>query len=238
MKLRIFEKEIYIPVGLVLHYTRRRELNGLLKYLEARYEHAIGDVACGDGYVTRRFAGKVGPVFGNDLNLDRITEAHRARSTNSYFVVSSAEALPWRDGSLDRLISVCALEHFNNDKLALFEMRRVLRNGGILALSVDSLNVPGISEDYRQWHSKQFSVNNYYNLPKLKDRLEKAGFMLTDWHFLVNSKLSDRIIRYLQRRRKLGFLIYPAAYPLTLLFDKMEKQKDRGHKLLVRAQAI
>jgi SAM-dependent methyltransferase len=235
MKLRLLGKEIYIPVGLVLHYTRRRELALLLRYLNPAHEHRVADVACGDGYITRKYARRVAAVMGLDFNPERIREADRKGPPNSGFVVGAAEALPWADASFDRLISVCALEHFQDDRQALKEMGRVLKDDGVLAISVDSMSVPGIPRAFIDWHKVKCYVNNYYTLPKLEERLTDAGFGVTDWRFIVTNPYSDRLVRLLNRRRLLGFALFPLAYPLSLMLDAFSARARVGHKLVVRA---
>jgi SAM-dependent methyltransferase len=50
------------------------------------------------------------------------------------FVLASATALPFQDNSYDSLWSIWVLEHVPNPEQALREMRRVVKNGGLLYL--------------------------------------------------------------------------------------------------------
>jgi ubiquinone/menaquinone biosynthesis C-methylase UbiE len=100
------------------------------------------DVACGTGVVTRIAAERVGPaghVTGLDLNPGMIRVARSLRSPTGApieWLERSALSLGLMDESVDALLCQQGLQFFRDKPLALREMRRVLKKGGRLALSV------------------------------------------------------------------------------------------------------
>lgn len=100
------------------------------------------DVACGTGAVARVAAQRVGPrgrVTGVDLNAGMIGVARSLPLPDGAAVdwlEGSALALPLPDASVDAVLCQQGLQFFPDRALALREMRRVVRRGGRLALSV------------------------------------------------------------------------------------------------------
>jgi SAM-dependent methyltransferase len=105
------------------------------------------DVGCGTGVLTReaaRRAGADGRVTGLDRNDGMLAVARRA-SPQIHWRRGLAEALPFRDGTFDAVVSQFGLMFFEDRAGAVKEMWRVLRPGGRLAVAVwDSLDhAPG-----------------------------------------------------------------------------------------------
>lgn len=96
------------------------------------------DVGCGPGSITSGFAEIVAPghTTGLDIEESQIEIARRANEAvdNLQFVVGSAAELPFGDSSFDVVFSNMALEHMPNKIIALREMNRVLRPGGVLGI--------------------------------------------------------------------------------------------------------
>ena len=96
------------------------------------------DVACGTGVVTRALAAVVGErpkAVGLDIAAGMLTVASRIDSTPEWRL-GDAETLPFPEQSFDRVTCQFGLMFFADPVRAIGEMRRVLRPGGRLALSV------------------------------------------------------------------------------------------------------
>lgn len=100
------------------------------------------DLACGTGTVARLAAARVGRegrVVGIDLNGAMIGVARSLPPPSGArieWMEGSALAVPLPDGDLDVILCQQGLQFFPDKPLALREMRRVLRTGGRIALSV------------------------------------------------------------------------------------------------------
>lgn len=98
------------------------------------------DVGCGPGTVTIDLAGLVspGPIIGIDAAIDVVRQAEQRRAeasaVNVSFAAGDTYALPFGDGSFDVAHAHQVLQHLSEPVAALFELRRVLRPGGILAV--------------------------------------------------------------------------------------------------------
>ena len=94
------------------------------------------DVACGTGILARTAADRVGAegsVTGLDLNRAMLTVAERVRPDLDWRQ-GDAQALPFADGSFDRVLCQMALMFFPDRSAAVREMARVVRPGGMVTL--------------------------------------------------------------------------------------------------------
>jgi len=96
----------------------------------ARAEGRTLDIGCGTGRSLPLFSSS-GNVVGLDPAADALLRARR-RSPGTPLVRASAEALPFRDGCFDTIVSGLALCSIPEVPKALDEMRRVTAIGGQL----------------------------------------------------------------------------------------------------------
>jgi SAM-dependent methyltransferase len=100
------------------------------------------DLACGTGVVARLAAkrlGAQGHIAGVDLNGGMISVAQSLPAPDGArieWLEGSAHAIPLAGDSVDAVLCQQGLQFFPDKALSLREMRRVLRRGGRLALSV------------------------------------------------------------------------------------------------------
>lgn len=101
------------------HYPRIAEL------LAGR--EVVLDVGCGDGTLARYLAECGHQVIG----IDRDPDVLPADSEGTHYLLADANALPFPADSFDAVVSVMVLHHTRME-LALTEMRRVIKPGGLL----------------------------------------------------------------------------------------------------------
>jgi ubiquinone/menaquinone biosynthesis C-methylase UbiE len=95
------------------------------------------DVACGTGVLAIEAARRVAPngrVAGLDRNPGMLDVARRKASEIDW-QEGMAEALPFADASMDRVVSQFGLMFFEDRAKAMAEMWRVLKPGGRLAVA-------------------------------------------------------------------------------------------------------
>ena len=239
MRIKVFGREYFFPLGDLLNYTRPVEYYWISKFAAIGEGDWVCDVACGDGFWTNRIAGKAAGVIGVDYNGERIRwAAKKYGGDHAAFIVADAMKLPLRSGSFNKVISVCALEHFQDDREALREMRRVIQPGGILSMSVDSMSLSWIPKRFLEDHRKRYFVCNYYSIDDLRAKLEDCGFHVLDYRFLTRSRPASWIARYAVRYRRTFQLFFPILFPITLLADSFRKNGQGGHKIVIKARTL
>ncbi|MGC2486334.1 MAG: class I SAM-dependent methyltransferase [Acidimicrobiales bacterium] len=115
----------------------------LLDQVNPESGRSVCDVACGPGTVTRLAAGRVGPsgsVTGCDLSPAMLDLARSKPPLDDSapidYLECSADALRALDDAFDFVTCQQGLQFFPDRRLALAEMKRVLRPGGKLGVSV------------------------------------------------------------------------------------------------------
>jgi SAM-dependent methyltransferase len=98
-------------------------------------------------------------------------------------VQGDALALPFGDGSFDRIIASEVLEHIPADEVAMAELARVLRPGGTMAVTV-----PRAGPEFVNWalsdeyHSVPGGHVRIYRRAELVKRLEGTGLRAVGHH--------------------------------------------------------
>jgi len=106
------------------------------------------DAGCGHGYYFMHLALNGAQVIGVDLAVRDVGKGARlaghlglagrqAVDGGATYLAGSLTDLPFADGTFDMVVCNSVLEHIPADERALAEMRRVLRVGGRLVLTVD-----------------------------------------------------------------------------------------------------
>jgi SAM-dependent methyltransferase len=106
--------------------------------LELAPGQRVLDVACGTGVFAREAAARVTPggsAVGIDINEGMLEIAAR-NAPEVAWSRAPAEALPFEDGSFDRVASLFGLMFFEDRSRAISEMLRVLQPGGRLVVAV------------------------------------------------------------------------------------------------------
>jgi len=100
---------------------------------------SILDVGCGDGYLLSRLSARGISVSGVELAPARVRQAETrlaAAGIEADIRIGQAESLPFADGSFDLVVCSEVLEHLVDPAVAVGEIRRVLKPGGRLVITV------------------------------------------------------------------------------------------------------
>jgi ubiquinone/menaquinone biosynthesis C-methylase UbiE len=183
-------------------YEIRREL---LKYaFNTRFPGASGlkilDLAsaCGDNFVV---CSKYGSIYGIDISSHAIGYCrHKGIST---IIQGDVQHLPFKSDAYDVVIALDVFEHLEDDIASMKEIRRVLKDEGILIF-----NTPACMSLF-SYHDKAFHHVRRYAAGELKNKLNSAG-------------LPVKFITYW------SFFIFPAVFAVRKLFKYGEKSGNEA----------
>ena len=159
------------------------------------------DIGCGPGVFVRYMSPRAKYLVGLDVDcdsLERVKSRHRLLP-NVDFVASTADSLPFSHDCLDTVLFLEVLEHLADDGAALREIRRVLRPGGKLVISVPV--PPGEVNEGSEWGHKREG----YELPAIAHLLTINGFAV-EKHAFAEFRFSRRaaeVIRWWRRTMRL-----------------------------------
>jgi ubiquinone/menaquinone biosynthesis C-methylase UbiE len=176
-------------IGRFLDSDLRRKIqppDKIIKYSGIKKDMQVLEVGCGSGAFTTfaaRAVGDEGKVYALDIQPAMLKQLERKLSRNENkdivnieTINSSAYELPFDDDTLDLVYMITVLQEIPDRKKALQQVKRVLKPGGILAVTELFLD-----PDYA-WQSTTIKTG------------EEAGFTL--------DKASGNFLNYTVRFRK------------------------------------
>lgn len=120
----------------------RRRLRILLDHLELRDGDRVLDGGCGIGvHLAAMSRLRRLRLVGLDGDLGRLQRARR-QGASARLVSGDLAEMPFAAASFDKVLMTEVLEHLRDDRRALREAFRVLRPGGVLAVSVPHARFP------------------------------------------------------------------------------------------------
>ena len=221
------------------HTWRRIEWQAIWRYLDAEAGQRVLDLACGKGYYASKMASQGLTVYGLDLDPVKIDWAVTYHLDPScYYHLGNGERLPYLDESFDRVVSVCALEHFSDPVAAMREVKRVLRPSGILALSIDSLANPYVTDGLRARHQRLYQAPTLFTRYSLCSCLEEVGLQMLESRSLFRSRIAHQLYQWGSRQGFTGFAFlvsFPVAVLLVMLGDALTSSETGGYIVVAKA---
>lgn len=127
----------------------------------------ILEIGCGPGGMLEPLS-RYGRVHAMDIAHDAMSYCRRRGFER--VVTGSGLELPFADGSFDMVAMFDAIEHIPNDHEVLAEVRRILRPGGLLFVSVPAYQFLYSQNDRLVHHQRR------YTRSEMRGKLVGAGF--------------------------------------------------------------
>lgn len=170
------------------------------------------DIGCGEGRFCRMLGKRGARITGIDPTEELIIEAQR-RQPEAIYHVAKAEKLPLADACIDLVVSYLSLLDIPDYRVAIKEMKRVLKPGGRCVIANHNGFSTASSKYWaRDEHNNKlhWTMDNY--LKERPNKVEFAGVSVVNWHRPMSA--------YLQAFLKAGFALEnfdePAAKPEAL----------------------
>ena len=153
-------------------YGKYRLVLGMLNsYLRLSPEKPlqIFDAGCGPGHFMELLQ-NYGETTGTDFSLERL-EACRKENFSS-LAQTDLCFIPFKENTFDLITTIDTIEHIENDQAALDELYRVLKPGGLIAVTVPAFMILWGSHDENQGHFRRYRVDD------MRAKLQKSGFTI------------------------------------------------------------
>lgn len=139
----------------------------LLALLDPNPEDVVADLGSGTGFYTDDVARYVDSVLGLDVQ-PAMHDKYRSKGLppNARLVTAEAGTLPFRDGTLDAVVSTMTYHEFASET-ALEEVGRILESGGRVAIA--DWTTTGAGNDGPP-------LDERYGVADAVDHFESAGF--------------------------------------------------------------
>ncbi len=217
------------------------ELYEYLRNLIGNTNAVTIDLGCGTGISTRELKAHGFEVIGADKEQGMVAEALRETPDIPY-VVAGADSIPFESDHFDLCTAFTAFHWFNTE-LALTEIRRVLKNGGLffaaLKMNHKSEDTEGFRKGYQAIYRK-YAGNTFSTLSDHDNRefLAKLFTNLTEKTFYVEERYTVDEMLTLAQSLSLWNLVSDGNRPKMLqeLRDFYEQHLIDG--MVVRKQEI
>jgi len=153
----------------------------------------ILDAGCGTGRNLIEF-GPLGDARGIDSSPEAIDFCRRRGVLGA--TEGRLESLPFDDGSFDLILATDVLEHIEDDRSVMRELRRVAAPGACLLATVPAYRWLWSQHDDAHHHFRR------YTLRDLRKRLRAHGWETVEWSYFNTALLPPiAAVRTLGRRR-------------------------------------
>ncbi|HCU96543.1 MAG TPA: SAM-dependent methyltransferase [Actinobacteria bacterium] len=232
--MRIYDAIAF--VGHQVHFCRYREAGTLLRWLgnDLRGQRVL-DVAGGDGYWAAQARKRGAHAISIDLARTKMNRGGQLRFAPA-LLEADALRLPFRDASFDRVMSICAIEHFDDGPRSLAEMARVLAPGGELVMSADAITRADEWPRLFDVHCTRYAVKHTYTHERLAGLLAERGLDLMEHTYQFRTRRAEHF--YLAMAAVKGKAAPNAAalaVPLVAVSDR-RAPNDHGSVVLIRAR--
>lgn len=178
-----YDRWFTTPIGSL---TGKFESELVLDFLKPGPGERILDAGCGTGVFTLDLLSAESRIVGLDISLPMLCWANKKLEGRPFQPVSGdMNALPFRDGSFDKVVSITALEFIQDGKGVVAELFRVTRRGGVIVVA--TLNSLSPWADRRREESKKghaiFSKAIFRSPDELRSLAPVEGVVRTAVHF-------------------------------------------------------
>lgn len=126
-------------------YQKEVILPNLMRTMNIKKGDVVLDLACGTGFFAREFFKMGGKVIGIDISPELIEIAKKNSPKEIEYLASSADNLnEIKNGSIDKIAVILAIQNIENISGVFSECKRVLKDGGkmFLVMNHPSFRIP------------------------------------------------------------------------------------------------
>jgi SAM-dependent methyltransferase len=135
------------------------------RFVAPHIQGATLDIGCGRGYGFDMIRTHSSCYVGMDISQDFLHAAHRHYPTVS-FVQGLGDELPFASHTFDSIISFEVIEHIEDDRTFLREIRRLARPGACIVISTPNRLIASgdTAKPLNPFHIREYLTDEFYDL--------------------------------------------------------------------------
>ncbi|HHW68590.1 MAG: S-adenosylmethionine-dependent methyltransferase [Defluviitaleaceae bacterium] len=152
----------------------------LLKELEKFTSGKLLDIGCGNGDFLGLIKDRGLELHGIDLAENMVKVAKKRYGDIAQIILGDAENLPYEEGMFDVIICNASFHHYTNPRAVLAQMRRVLKNNGVLLIGDPWMPQPlrGLMNYFTRFSNE--GDFHYYGKEEMRNLMNECSFRLID----------------------------------------------------------
>jgi ubiquinone/menaquinone biosynthesis C-methylase UbiE len=165
-------------------------------------------------------------ILGGYINIDikRFDGVNLVWNLNKY-------PYPYKDGEVDEVIANHILEHLDSIQKPLKELHRIVKNNGIIKITVPitpsvwAFIDPTHKQYYTYFTTEYYDVKNY---PEVNEELGEFGYFKVKRKIVFNKycKLFELIVNYSELTKKIWAIFLYGIFPAENLELELENVKQ------------
>lgn len=171
----------------------------LISELEEISSGRLLDIGCGNGDFFELIKDKGLELHGVDLAENMVRVARQRYGAIAEIILADAENLPYQDGMFDIIICNASFHHYTNPKAVLAQMRRVLKDNGMVLIGDPWLPQPlrGLMNYFTKYsHEGDY---HFYGKKEMKILMAECGLELISSRRTGRHSILFKAIPILQR---------------------------------------
>jgi len=163
--------------------VQRKRRDILIKFLKyKKIKGRLLDIGCQDGDMCYIMHKEGFEVYGVDIDAECILKAKQKYPQITFKQADCGNKIPFPDEFFDVVWAGDVIEHVCNTDIFVNEVNRVLKKGGLFALSTPAHNVIKnimiVLFRFEEHFDPEFPHYRFYTFKSLKNVLEKRGFKI------------------------------------------------------------
>ncbi len=133
---------VYFSKNPILKFIFRQRIIDAIRLAGDVSNKKIIDVGCGAGILSYNLAMNNGKVVGFDIHKGNLRKIRSIYNDYIYFYLINGNVIriPFKSHSFDVLFALDVLEHIKDIDTVLAEIKRILKTGGLLVVSIPNEN--------------------------------------------------------------------------------------------------
>lgn len=131
--------KFYYHPNAIFRYIENKRIKKLIQLADLKDSDLVLEVGCGAGHILERV--KKGNLHGIDISEIQIKRARERLGDSVELTKAPGEKIPYNDKYFDKILCSEVIEHVLDPDPLLREMKRVLKDDGILSFSIPNENL-------------------------------------------------------------------------------------------------
>lgn len=224
---------------------RRVQTPVIMRMLEPQGDEAILDAGCGSGFFTYEIAKRCKISIGLDWSIGSQLSLAADQEPRLAYIRGDIQKLPLVTEKFDKILLSSVLQMVEDDEALLKECHRILKNEGLLILSVPTgyIHFKRLNRSSSQLKKRFGALGKaYHDYEEVARLLRDEGFQVLDAEYSPKKWGSLIYEAGLFLWYRFGFpfsspILFPLLYSLAY-FDRIADGKQIGCEIIIKARKV